>query len=297
MRFLMMVSTSGVGGVTSSVKNLESVLESQGHQVAYVSKKALLKRYDVVHVHFSRKWVVVAALMVGRLIARRTVMTVHNGRMDAKNDLAARLSLRLAHGVVFLNDTVEERNRAFVPRRRKVARLTSLLTDPKKLESRADRSPSADGRQRVLLYAYRKNYEGAEETYGILWVRDNLDKLPSDTVFTIVDPTGEYADDLKDVPQDRIRYIGERTDFVQQLRQHDVYLRPTATDGMSVAVLEALIEGVPVVASDVVPRPEGVLTYAYKDAAQCAEQLTAARLLEGSGVSLSSVNDYLTFVR
>ena len=45
----------------------------------------------------------------------------------------------------------------------------------------------------------------------------------------------------------------------------DVYIRPTSTDGDSVAVREALDMGAQVVASDVCQRPEGVVTYSYGD--------------------------------
>lgn len=43
----------------------------------------------------------------------------------------------------------------------------------------------------------------------------------------------------------------------------DIFLRTTATDGESISVLEALHYKCPVVASDVVPRPNGVSTYKY----------------------------------
>lgn len=43
----------------------------------------------------------------------------------------------------------------------------------------------------------------------------------------------------------------------------DVYIRPTSTDGDSVAVREVLDLGAPVVASDVCPRPEGVIQYRH----------------------------------
>lgn len=46
-------------------------------------------------------------------------------------------------------------------------------------------------------------------------------------------------------------------------KEADVYIRPTYTDGDSVAVREALDLGVQVVASDVCRRPDGVFTYQY----------------------------------
>ncbi len=48
-------------------------------------------------------------------------------------------------------------------------------------------------------------------------------------------------------------------------RNVDVYVRPTSTDGDSVAVREALDEGTFVIASDVCERPNGVMTYKYGD--------------------------------
>ena len=45
----------------------------------------------------------------------------------------------------------------------------------------------------------------------------------------------------------------------------DVYIRPTSTDGDSVAVREVLDHGTQVVASDVCPRPKGVICYRFSD--------------------------------
>lgn len=45
----------------------------------------------------------------------------------------------------------------------------------------------------------------------------------------------------------------------------DGFLRTTLTDGQSVSVLEAMYFGCPVIASDVVPRPRGVVTYKTGD--------------------------------
>lgn len=50
------------------------------------------------------------------------------------------------------------------------------------------------------------------------------------------------------------------------IMRSSVFLRPTLTDGDSIAVREALAAGVPVVASDAVPRPEGVVLYRSGDA-------------------------------
>lgn len=55
----------------------------------------------------------------------------------------------------------------------------------------------------------------------------------------------------------------------------DIYVRPTSTDGDSVAVREALDEGITVIASDVCPRPERTITYRYGDTADFADKVAS----------------------
>lgn len=49
----------------------------------------------------------------------------------------------------------------------------------------------------------------------------------------------------------------------QVLSKGDLMIRPTSTDGNAVSMKEAMLNGVPVIASDVVPRYEGVVTFSY----------------------------------
>jgi glycosyltransferase involved in cell wall biosynthesis len=76
--------------------------------------------------------------------------------------------------------------------------------------------------------------------------------------------------------------------FVSLLAASAVYVRPTTTDGDSVAVREALALGRAVVASDAVPRPAGCLTFALSDPAALRSALRTAladRQLDRPGVS------------
>ena len=59
--------------------------------------------------------------------------------------------------------------------------------------------------------------------------------------------------------------IGPLDNMKSLWNQTDVYIRPTCTDGDSVAVREALDLGVQVVASDVCPRPERTILYRFGD--------------------------------
>lgn len=53
----------------------------------------------------------------------------------------------------------------------------------------------------------------------------------------------------------------------------DIYLRPTSTDGDAIAVREALSLHVPVVASDVSPRPEGTVVFSNRNIKDFSEKV------------------------
>lgn len=49
------------------------------------------------------------------------------------------------------------------------------------------------------------------------------------------------------------------------IKSADLFIRPTSTDGNAISLKEALVFGVPALASDVVDRYEGVYTFSYND--------------------------------
>ncbi len=60
-------------------------------------------------------------------------------------------------------------------------------------------------------------------------------------------------------------FIGGRYDLTPVIASSDLFLRPTRTDGYSLSVAESLILGTPVIASDVVDRPEGTILFKTSD--------------------------------
>ena len=67
----------------------------------------------------------------------------------------------------------------------------------------------------------------------------------------------------------------------------DVYIRPTSTDGDSVAIREALDLGLNVVASDVCMRPDGVLVYNYNHNIDFVTKVNDALKLERKGINMN----------
>lgn len=70
--------------------------------------------------------------------------------------------------------------------------------------------------------------------------------------------------------------VGRPEEFYAVLQASTVFIRPTLTDGDAVSIREALHFGVPAVASDVCPRPEGTLLYRVGDLQDLYERVVYA---------------------
>lgn len=91
--------------------------------------------------------------------------------------------------------------------------------------------------------------------------------------------------------EDRVEYLGplEHAQALAVIAASDAFVRPALADGDAISVREALALGVPVVASAVGTRPEGVLLFRNGDSLDLAAQL-CARLASPRGKASSAAS-------
>lgn len=101
--------------------------------------------------------------------------------------------------------------------------------------------------------------------------------------------------DAEDLVRMRIRRDLPRAVVLSAVQAADVLVRPTRADGDSLSIHEAQALGTPVVASDVVPRPEGVVLHHNGDPVSLADAIRTARTLrrEPLGITGETVVDRL----
>jgi glycosyltransferase involved in cell wall biosynthesis len=97
--------------------------------------------------------------------------------------------------------------------------------------------------QRILLEAFSKVYEKYPESWLILAGKGRLES-----------ELRELAIEL-DI-QERVLFLGYRTDIPAVLRACDVFVLPSIAEGLPGALLEAMATGIPVIASRVGGVPE-----------------------------------------
>ncbi|QFT08591.1 Glycosyl transferases group 1 [Vibrio sp. THAF190c] len=228
-----------------------------------------------------------------KLIGAKVVHTIHGNEFNTRiwfNLLAAKLS----HRLLCLNEVIFQRLRKqFGDKVFKVTPILACADD--KNHQRISKRIEKD-RKTLLLYAAGKVYIKGEEVYGVEFVVNMLPKLiDKGYELILLDPKNEYEDIASKSGlkyENHFRHITNYIDFNQLLNNVDIYLRPTSTDGQSVAVLEALSAGTKVIASDSVPRPRGVILYKFGSESSFLESLKT-KVESESSPELTDVKGYL----
>ncbi|WP_286263312.1 glycosyltransferase [Thalassotalea atypica] len=282
-----------VGGVTISVKNQMIALQSKDIEVNVFPSK-IIRFHDVAHVHSYQPWKRLLLLMLGKLRAKINVFTIHGMHFDEKS-IFGRLCVALVDGVVVLNEDVLET--APILKKKPFLKSTSLVAEG--IEQEKDRKlilPRVKSKPRVLVYAqHGESYDG-QPIYGVPFILENIDTLIQHYTLVIVDLSDCYTEFSSFCTEDVIRF-NKPVDFIQLLNEVDVYLRPTSKDGDAIAIHESLIQGTPVVASNVVSRPIGVHEYDYLNMDSFLDAIEQALTCEKivKKPNLSSINEYLQF--
>jgi glycosyltransferase involved in cell wall biosynthesis len=116
-----------------------------------------------------------------------------------------------------------------------------------------------------------------KDVYGLFALtklaKSLIDKFPNYAIVVYIRSgvdivTEEFKcllDETNNVPlKDHFLFFTSEGEFYPFLSICDIFLRPTSTDGDSNSVREALRCNIPVVASDVVPRPVGCRIYPFE---------------------------------
>ncbi|MCC2618337.1 glycosyltransferase [Aestuariibacter halophilus] len=283
-----------VGGVTKSIANWRDALASVGVNCVFWPSQPRLRGYRWCHVHAYHPYKRALSLLIGKCLARRNVFTIHGMHFD-QEDRWNRMALWLCDGVFVLNQHVLANS----PRlKAKPHLLTSSVLREGITSAPIPAQPllPPSSKPYALVYAQHSDSFEGDPIYGIPFVESCLERLREDYTLVLADVTNAYAE-LDERWGDALVRLDKPVDFAQLLSEVAVYLRPTCKDGDSVAVIEALMAGVPVVASDVVQRPAGVITYRHLDGESFLAALkNLPEGVAGSHDSLTSVEDVIRFL-
>ncbi len=309
-----------IGGVSTHIARLRALVDSQDacstemYSTALAGKgfvtrtmwflRVILRaREDILHYH-STDWRGLLALHLGPRRGRRLLVSHHGERLvlglpnfgRSKRRLIE-MALRGADGHVVCNERIWSALVGAGVRPEAIALVPAFIPPPS-WDTDAESLPQATRdfcaeHDPVMCLISRVNRWEGNCLYGDDMAIAALESLRSrypdiglvyrchdvvdeDTLAGLLEVAGKLG------IEDRIHLLREPLDDMNAvLAQSSVLLRPTNTDGDSLIVREALALGVPVVCSDVVRRPEGVLLFPTRD-----QERFEARVVEaivGSG--------------
>lgn len=291
------------GGVSIHVERLAARLADQGirHEILDESKErtdgfvnlrsltpwrylALLRRSRIVHIHSSNHFIRLVHTLSARGLGRRVVHTVHSSRGSGLALWALRQACRSGHARIGVSQAVASAlggTAHVIP-----AFITPRPEDekvPADIATWLDLQRSA--RRRIIaVNAFNTAKIDGTDIYGLdLVIRGFEDARVAQDYSAILclSTTGPNEADfialLARITElgldDRIRVVTKQVSFAGVLRQCDLFVRPTITDGDAISVREALWYGKPVIASDAAVRPQGTILFASRNANALVEKI------------------------
>jgi glycosyltransferase involved in cell wall biosynthesis len=258
----------------------------------------LPKRYraHIVHYHHSR-WPHLVGLVLGKgNCSARYILTLHGGEkffseLTSRKPFVGRITrwaLRRFETVICVNPAVASLIEHYLDRQQRLEVLPAFLEFSSNEAEDYDRATDTflqSGRVLVVA-AYRLQFlPDGKEIYGVDTVVEAFSKLGHEratlrlAIFLAQQPLrGKGRRHLRRLER-RLEEAGLRErvlivcgrPLVPAFRPNTVFVRPTRAEGDALSVREAQRAGIPVVASDVVGRPPGVVSFPTGDVTQlCA---------------------------
>ena len=293
-----------IGGVSKSVETLMKALTAKGIYNSIIldfkTLKPLFKKYDIVHMHYSKRWKQVLGLILGKIVGKKTIMTLHGEtfhgeNIDSKFTFYTYMAAKLTDGIIFLNVAAEERYKKLFPT---YCILDSIFSEGMSVQDIPNKSyiQRKDEKVYILVYAFDKIIKQSKDVYGADFILENINNFDDKYIIVLVDISQGYSNDVEKVKNNSLIYIDHEVDFMSLLLEIDIYVRPTTTDGNSVALQEALLMGKKVLASDVISRPEGAVTYQSENFDDFKYKLENLENNTGN-FAPNSVDDYIDFCK
>lgn len=228
-------------------------------------------------------------VVLGRVLFSKVFFIKHGGKVNTFSPFFL-CSVYLSNGVFCLNKQVYN---SLNYKSNKML-ITTIFK-----ENKPNASACGEKDIDLLFYSNNKKKIDGNDIYGIDFLCEVMKTYLIDAQITIVDLSGSYEQFFKMFSN--VTYISSPVNFIQLLSRTKVYVRPTVTDGMSVAILEALSLGVNCVASDAAERPEGVITYKNLDAEDFLKKVNNSLEMNSSehffNEELTSIYDMIDFIQ
>ena len=242
----------------------------------------MLWNTDIIHIHSGLTLLRVCHLIAGGLLpGKKIIVTLHAFEPRSTfEELLNKIFLRIADKIIVVSSEIHSR-----------ISLRSIVMKPAFLPPESANEPALpviitnwianvrhNGEFLIGANAFRIDFHNGNDLYGIdmciklmkTIVHDH--NIPVSLIFVVASLSkseqsfNRYQQQIRDWHlENNILLTSEDTSFVRLIDELDLVVRPTCTDGDALTIREALYLGKPVIASDVVSRPENTLLFKNRD--------------------------------
>jgi glycosyltransferase involved in cell wall biosynthesis len=269
----------------------------------------LVLQSDLVFIHSGNRWLKKLHLIVSKLFRKKTIITIH-GYGKKRNFVLKfwdEIIYRLANHIVLVNAEINQKidlplqkcsiQHAFLP--------PNLLDESPLPESLYSKIVTAKAEGKFILVgnASRLDLFNGEDLYGVDMAIEAASQLLAENEnFLMVFSISELGSgtDLYNTYIKKIESAGLKDNFIfytgilsfpQLIELSDIVIRPTKTDGDSLSVREALYFKKPIIASDVVLRPKGTITFKTRNFEDFIFQIKTCLSQKKAGINPNPVQN------
>jgi glycosyltransferase involved in cell wall biosynthesis len=267
------IDESPISNIEQEVFNLRS-----GGVFKYIS---LIRKADVVHIHSGLIWLQLFHILAAFLFRKKIIITIHSLSIlcsPFRKWIMKRYLILTSKVIVVSQEMFEKLNleraivkEAFIP--------PNLATEETLPEEVLQILQQNKDNKIIVSNAFRIDLYNDEDLYGLDLMIEVAKMIKEEKraykIIFIVASSEDKHDLVKkyysiidtESLSDEITILNYPISFVKLVMKSDVVIRATNTDGDALTIREALYFNKPVIASDVVKRPDETILFKTRDAA------------------------------
>ncbi|WP_411688179.1 hypothetical protein [Acinetobacter indicus] len=243
-----------VGGVSVFNEKFTTYLK-ENNNVFFFSFTNLFRFYNISFINYSVTWKRFIAVLISFFICKKTVVIVHSSQFEM--GFFNFLTMLMCTKVLTTSNKVVDNSIM----KHKFIKVNGLLFK-EFFSSKVAKNKIDKSQYTILFYQFNNDRVNGEYIYGsdkmlnlLDNIRDNHDKLSIKVIW--IDLSGEM--EVAITPYfDFVEYIKKPVDLNKYWKDVDLLIRPTLFDGTAFMLVEALLNGVNVLCSNLPDRPVGV---------------------------------------
>lgn len=254
----------------------------------------LVKNSDLIYIHSGSQIFRIFHLITGFFLSKKMILTIHSFPFKKKHlgKFLDKLFFKMAQTIIVVNDSILKnillsKNECLIKNAFLPPTMELEPTLPEEVLKWINARKNA-GDVLICANAYELKRHENLDLYGLDMLievaRAMIEKQMHVSFIFNVASTKKHLELYKIYQRRIIEYkieqnfllANEKLSFVKLIENSDFVVRPTNTDGDALAIRESIYLGKPIIASDVVTRPEGTILFRSRDTADLQRKLEAA---------------------